>query len=170
MSYTFDGVAQRISLGTGVTSLDLRDLYSRWKEFVQTTDSAKFLPAFRTVGGDPIDEGAGVYITSYFVLLNGWRIKPQEAHHKLTVTSGVIVVDGGGDPFISTTGAYNVLVQYSQPVRTETVALSGGGGATPAQIASAVWQSQLSEQQLTGSFGEFLQKKILTVGKFLGLK
>ena len=55
------------------------------------------------------------------------------------VANGVLAVAGGGDPFLATVGAYNVLVQYSQPVKTETVATAGATGPSAAEVASAVW-------------------------------
>jgi hypothetical protein len=134
MGYTFNGSTKIVSLTSGTTILDVRDIYSRWKDWV-ISDGANFLPAFQVVGGDPIDEIAGVYVTSYFFLTNGWRIRPQEANHKLNVVNGILLTIEGTDPFLSTLGTYNVLVLYSQPIKSETVS-TGGGGATPAQIWS----------------------------------
>jgi hypothetical protein len=56
------------------------------------------------------------------------------------VTDGILLVDGGGDPFTNTTGAYIVRVNYQQPVQAISFATGGGGGAsyTPDEIAQAV--------------------------------
>jgi hypothetical protein len=68
-------------------------------------------------------------------LTNGWRIRPQEANHTLNVNDGVLVVAGGGDPFVNTLGGYVVRINYSQPVQAITVSTGGGsGGATAADI------------------------------------
>lgn len=123
MSYTFDGATKVISV-VAQTVMSVRDVYSRWVDWSQ--NNAQWLPAFRTVGGDVIDSGAGTSIPIYAYLTNGWRIKPQESSHTLTVTSGILLVDGGGDPFISTTGNYNVRVNYQQPVQAIT---AGGSGS-----------------------------------------
>jgi hypothetical protein len=141
MGYSFNGASKIISLTPGTISLDVKDLYSRWKEWVNTADNSKFEPAFSVVGGEPVDIANGIFVTSYYFLSNGWKIRPQEANHKLRVFNGVLLTVEGTDPFISTLGNYNVMIQYSQPIRTETVATSGGGGggATPEQIAQAVW-------------------------------
>lgn len=109
------------------------------------------------VGGNVIDAGAGTSIPPYIYLLNGWRVKPQEAHHTLNVTGGVLLVNGGGDPFVNTTGSFIVRINYSQPVQAITVATGGGGGSTPAENAEAV----LSDQRF---------KDVLTTGGFLALK
>ncbi len=45
----------------------------------------------------------------------------------------------------------------------------GGSGPTANEIAEAVWDRQMSDHTLAGSFGVFV-KKLLTVAKFLGLK
>jgi len=129
VGYSFDGQNRRVTLTTGTTGLDVRDCYSRWKDWVATDDNSKYLPAFSSVGGDPL--GGGVYVTTYLFLLNGWKVKPQEADHKLVVSGGVLGTVDASDPFVSTDGDYNVLVQYSQPVRTETV--SSGSGLSPEQ-------------------------------------
>jgi hypothetical protein len=138
VGYTFTGSSKLIVLTSGTTTLDVKDMYSRWKDWLQTTPSnTGFLPAFRVIGGDSIDEGIGTMVTFYAFLTNGWRIRPQEANHKLIVSNGVLAVDGGGDPFVATLGTYNVLIQYSQPIKTETV--STGGGSSVEAIASGVW-------------------------------
>lgn len=131
MIYTFNGSTKIVALGSGA-ELDVVDLYSRWKDWV-AAGNAQYPQAFTVIGGEPIDATAGIYVTGYFFLANGWRIRPNEANYKLQVIGGVLLVDGGGDPFVATVGTYNVLVQYSQPIRSETVATGGGGGLTSEQ-------------------------------------
>jgi hypothetical protein len=95
--------------------------------------------AMAQVGGNVIDAAAGTSIPPYIYLLGGWRIKPQEANHTLSVAGGVLLVDGGGDPFINTTGSFVVRVNYQQPVQAITVTTGGGGSApTAEQNAAAV--------------------------------
>lgn len=195
MGYIFNGTTKIITLTTGTTTLDVRDLYSRWKEWTQT-DGAGFLQAMSVVGGEPVDVGQGIYVTSYFFLENGWKIKPQEANHKLIVKNGILIDAAGGDPFVQTTGNYNVLIQYSQPVKSETVSISGSS-ITPSEVANAVWDEATASHIIAGTmgkamndagsagnpwsspivgnttpgtFGELIGKKMLTVAKFLGLK
>jgi hypothetical protein len=154
VGYSFNGTTKIISLTAGTTVLDVRDMYSRWKDWV-ASDGARFLYAFEVVGGDPIDVSAGVYVTGYFFLANGWRVRPQEANHRLQVVNGVLLTKEGADPFLSVLGNYNVLVLYSQPIRTETVS-TGGGGATPAQIADAVWDEPVVDHSINGTTGKAL--------------
>jgi hypothetical protein len=157
MSYSFDGVTKVISL-SGVTNLDVRDLYSRWKDWIQTSDNSKYLRAFdEVVGGNPIDLAEGIYVTSYFFLTNGWKIRPQESNHKLRVYNGVLLSDSG-DPFVSTLGNYNVLVQYSQPIKSETISTGGGTGPTVQQIVDGVLNEPGSNHLIDGSIGKVIDK------------
>ena len=133
MAITFDPVNKRIVLDS--TYVEVKDIYSRWKEWVQTGDNAKWPQAFRAIGGDPL--GSGLYISLYTFLLNGWRLRPMEANHTLVV-HGNISVDGGGDPVVPTLGSYKVLVQYTVPERAQAYDAGGGGGSTAAEIAAAV--------------------------------
>ena len=38
------------------------------------------------------------------------------------------------------------------------------------QIADAVWNRGVANHRVPGSFGDFIQNRLLTVAKFLGLK
>ena len=142
MAITFDPAAKRIILDS--TFVDVRDVYSRWKEWVKTGDNAKYLPAFRAIGGDPL--GGGLYISLYTFLINGWRLRPMEANHTLVI-EGNITVDGGGDPVVPTLGTYKVLVQYTVPERAQAYDAGGGGGSAPSanEIAAAV-RAELSAE------------------------
>lgn len=134
MSYSFDPVQKLILLSSGTVSLGVRDVYSRWKEWVQTSDNSKYYPAFSVIGGDPIDTAAGTSVPPYAYLINGWRIRPQEASHTLKVFDGVLLVSGGGDPFVDTLGNFVVRINYQQPVQ----AISIGSALTKEEIAEAV--------------------------------
>lgn len=138
MAFTFNGNTKVITLTTGTLSVSVRDMWSRWVDWYLTSDNSKYLPAFVNVGGDSIDSGAGTSIPIYAFLMNGWKIKPQEANHTLSINDGILLVNGGGDPFNDTAGAYQVRINYSQPVQAITVSTSGttGGGLTPAQDAT----------------------------------
>ena len=134
MALTFDPTNKRIILDS--TNIDAIELYSRWKEWVATGDNAKYLPAFSTVGGEPL--GSGLYVAQYFFLLNNWRIRPMEANQTLVVNGNISVL-GGGDPIVPTLGSFKVLAQYTLPMQAQAIATSGGGtGPTAAEIAAAV--------------------------------
>jgi len=142
MAYAFDGTAKTITL-TAQTTMSVRDVYSRWVDWLATSDNAKYLPAFSTLGGDDIDPSAGTKVPAYAFLINGWRVKPQESNHTLSVTDGILLVSGGGDPFINTSGSFIVRINYQQPVQAISFSTGGGSGPTASEIADAVWAKTL---------------------------
>ena len=131
MPISFDPATRRIILDTA--SVTAQEIYSRWCDWVALADNAKYLPAFRAVGGD--DLGGGLSIPPYFFLQGDWRVRPMEASHNLTIT-GNLFVEGGGVPVVSTLGTYQINVNYTVPVQAQGISTSGGD---PASIASAVW-------------------------------
>jgi len=133
MALSFDGTAKIITLTSGTTVVSVRDLWSRWVDWFLTDDNSKYLPAFVNVGGDDIDQSAGTKIPIYAFLMNGWKIKPQEANHTLTISDGILLVNGGGDPFNNTMGAYTVRINYQQPVQAISFSAEGGGTAPTAE-------------------------------------
>lgn len=133
MAIVFDPASQRIILDS--VTVTATELYSRWCDWLATGDNTKYLPAFRAVGGD--DLGSGLSIPPYFFLTNGWRVRPLEADHTLTLT-GNLFVEGGGDPVVKTLGDYNVLVKSVVPVQAQGISTSGTT-VDYAAVASAVW-------------------------------
>ncbi len=138
MAIQFDGPNKVIILTSGTVTLSVRDLWSRWVDWLLTGDNSKFLPAMSLLGGDDIDPIAGTKIPVYVSLLNGWRIRPQAADHTLAVTDGILLVLGGGDPFVNPSGSFVVRINFQQPVQAIGFSTGGGGGATPEQIATAI--------------------------------
>jgi hypothetical protein len=158
MSYTFDGPNKLIILSDGTTTLDVKDLYSRWKEWVALSDNSKYLPFFSVVGGDTTVGSNS--ISSYFYLLNGTKIKPYEGNHTLTI-NGILIGDGGAEIFADTIGNYKVRIVQVIPLQAETITVNSDGSTgtapTASQIADSVWSHSFVS-------------KLLTVAKFLGLK
>jgi hypothetical protein len=147
MAYIFDGISKTITLTTGTTSVSVRDLWSRWVDWFLTGDNSKFLPAFTNVGGDDIDISQGTKIPIYSFLMNGWRLRPQEANHTLSINDGILLVNGGGDPFINTTGAYIVRINYQQPV--QAISFSTGGGSSIAPTVEQIRQEMDTNSQIS---------------------
>jgi len=138
MGYSFDGSTKIITLTLGTTILDVKDVYSRWKDWVILSDNSKWPLAFQSTGGDTIDVGTGTFIPLYAFLSNGWRIRPQEANHTLNVTNGILLVAEGGDPFVNTNGSYIVRINYQQPVQAITVSSGSGLSSGQASDLSAI--------------------------------
>lgn len=163
MAYTFDGANKIVSISLGTTAMDVKDFYSRWKDWIQS-EGSNYLQTCSVVGGDPIDVAAGVYVSTYIFLENGWRIRPAEESHTLKVYNGILLTAEGDDPFIVTIGSYNVQVKYSQPVATQTVIVETGVsgltsaestelfGITPSVTGSVSEQLAAQTTDLTGDF------------------
>lgn len=127
MGYLFNGETKIITLTMGTTVVSVRDLWSRYVDFIKISDNSKYQFAMSSIGGVPIDPSEGIFIPVYVFLTNGWRIRPQESNHTLTVNDGILLVNGGGDPFLNTIGAYTVRIKYQQPV--QAISFSSGGGS-----------------------------------------
>ena len=133
MPIVIDPATKRLILDSA--SVTARAVYVAWVDWVATSDNAKYLPAFSAVGGDAL--GGGLFIPPYYFLRNGWRVRPMESNHNLTIT-GNLFVDGGGVPVVSTLGTYQVNVNYTVPVQAQGISTSGSTGPTAGEIASAV--------------------------------
>ena len=163
MAIVFDGPNKLISLASD--SLSVIDLWSRWCDWSAVSDNSKYLPAFKQVGGDPIDLTAGTSIPIYCFMQNGWKIKPQESNHTLSVTGGVLLVEGGGDPFVNTTGSFVVRINYSQPVQAITVATGGGSpGASAADIWNHAVEGTYTAEQVLRLMASVLGGKLTGAG------
>lgn len=105
---TFDGPNKTIvEIAAGaVNELSVAEIYSEWKDWVRVSDNAKFLQAFSVVGGDPISPVQNLGAT--FFLENGWRIRPAELDHKLTLVGNLFTREAGQSVFLSTLGAFTV--------------------------------------------------------------
>ena len=133
MAITIDPATNRIILDSA--SVTAQAIYVAWVDWVALSDNSKYLPAFSSVGGDAL--GGGLFIPPYYFLLNGWRVRPMESSHNLTIT-GNLFVDGGGVPVVSTLGTFQVNVNYPVPVQAQGISTSGGTGPTAADIAAAI--------------------------------
>ena len=144
---TFDGTARLIIVNTGITELSAADIYSWWKQWVQTIlpsdtlnpGNAEWLPAFSTIGGDPVSPG--VEVSAYFFLTNGWRIRPYEGEHRLLINGNIYVEGGVGSIVVPTLGNYNVLV--TTQVSPQSQRVSAGVGSAD-EVQQAVWGQDLS--------------------------
>lgn len=150
-----------------VTTLDIKtELYSDYKEWYKLRDnSGKGEVAMRSVGGDPTtgNEIAG----DLYFMINNWRVVYDPTKVKVT---GILFSDDYDTPWLNAKDLQSVY-----PATVANLATGVTGLATANDIPSSsenateVWNSLAGEFSTPGSFGEFVQK-LLTVGKFLGLK
>lgn len=128
--YSFSGVTKIIHLQSGVTSFEVADLYSNWKNWIQSGNNSMFLPAFSTIGGEPISSTKSV--APYYFLTNDWKIKPYEGNHSLNVEGNLFVAGGTGNPFVPTNGNYNVFINIS--TSNNSVVLSSSSESTTTSL------------------------------------
>lgn len=155
---TFDGVNRLVRVNHGITALDVRaEMYSAWKRWV-LEGNANFPPAFSFVGGEPL--GGGRQAGTYFFLNNvaGWRIKPHEADHELTLVGNAYALDPNQSMFVPTDGAYTVAIRLETSSLAQAVEVAGSAGT----IASAVWAMTTTDAaQAEGTVGEHIIKKLM---------
>lgn len=149
MVATFDGASKRIILdSTSVTASELWSAYVDWLD--DDSDNHKWGAALSQTGGD--DLGGGLYIPVYIFLLNGWRVRPMESNHTLTLTGNLFVEGGGDNPVVSTLGTYRVLTVLTVPVQAQAYDAGGGSAPTAAQVASAVRTELDAELDVLNTF------------------
>ena len=119
---TYDTTNKLFILNTGVTSLDVKvDLYSDAKEdWLSDSSLTKFKFPIESVGGQSI--GGGKSISPYYILKYGWKIRPQEADHQLSIT-GNVITDDDTEPFVNTVGNFNVRTKFVVSSDSITVGL-----------------------------------------------
>ena len=108
--FSFDGPTKTITApaGTGPTSefVVTRDIYAAWKRWMALSDNAKWAKALSVVGGDPITDTQS--LGSTFFLENGWRIRPDERDHKITLVGNLFTREPGESVFLPTLGGFTV--------------------------------------------------------------
>lgn len=110
---TFDGPNRLIIVNDDELNIDVKvDIYSDWKEWALQRDYLKFLPACRSVGGDPTV--GGNFLGSTFFTINDWRIVVSDS----TIFDGNLFSDDFDSPFLAAEGAVVARQQFSNLVDT----------------------------------------------------
>lgn len=175
LNVSFNGNTKLITINHGITTISVRDdLYSEWKNWAILSDNLKYAQAFRTVGGDPTV--GDNYVGDYYFLTNGWKVKPYEDNHILTI-NGNLYVDGSGNPFASTNGGFNVVISMQTSSLTEKVVVSSSGAdVTREDITTinnkldTIWDKGISNISSPNTIGKFLFDNILSISKLIRLK
>ena len=133
---TFDGPNKLLILSS--VTLDLIAAWSAYKDWL-LAGNAGYALAFDTVGGEPINPVSGTLVPLFLFQKNGWKVRPMEANHTLEVINGMLIGEGGGDPFVPTLGSYNVKVKLIEPVQAIGYSTTGGGsGPSASDIVAAL--------------------------------
>lgn len=169
---TYEPSGKLFILNTGVTAFDVVvDLYSDAKEdWLADPLLNKFKFPVLAIGGQSI--GGGQVISPYIMLRYGWKLRPYEADHTLTV-SGNLITDDETAPFTNVLGDYQVTIKS---IVTSNSLTSGGSGAVTlsqtdiSNIADGVWEEILADHvNITGSVAKAI-KDIRTKATLASLK
>ena len=132
----FDGSNKLIILEEA--SVSAAQIWTAYIDWVAIEANTKWPSAITQIGGDSL--GGGLYIPLYFFLTNGWRVRPMESSHQLTITGNLFVAEGGS-PLVNTLGSYNVIAQYTVPVQAQAMSTSGGSGGLTAEQATQLMKT-----------------------------
>lgn len=96
-----------VDTGLAVNELDATEIYSEWKDWLLADPQRQGYPkAFAPIGGDEISASLDFGVARF--LENGWRIRPAEYGHKLTVIGNLFTRESGKSIFVPTIGTFNV--------------------------------------------------------------
>lgn len=128
MAYTFNGVTKQITLPAQAT-IDIADIYSRWKDWVALSDNSKYQPAFSVVGGDPISSVTNLAVNVFIRNDLGWRVRPPEADIDIVITGNLYPTDGLLAWRAAPTGDFQTSINTETSVNAVVVTTSGSGGS-----------------------------------------
>ena len=101
-------------------------------------DNAKFLQPISAIGGDPIT--LTEFVGATFFLENGWRFRPAESSHKLTVVGNIFTREPGQSAFVDTVGAFTVNAETRVSNLVTTIATGSGLSPTEQTRLAEIWQ------------------------------
>jgi hypothetical protein len=170
---TFDGPNLLIRVNYGETDINVDiDLYSDWKEWLRVRDNMKYVPAFSTIGGEPI--GGSQFIGATYFLENGWRIKPWEGDHNLAIGGNIFTREEGDTIYAPTVDRWQINASNKVSAlvfKVETTSGTSGSVSVDASaIAQAVWDYSVTSSLADNTFGDQVYRKILTLAQYMATK
>jgi hypothetical protein len=97
----------------GVTEIDIGiDMYSDWKEAILANNAGGEKQAMDAAGGNIIDPVTLQALGTTYFLLNGYKIRPHEADHTLTITGNIFSQPAGLPLFTPTAGSFTVALIF----------------------------------------------------------
>lgn len=156
-SVSFDGPNLLITVDPEAgssTSITAVEIYLAWKTWV-LAGNANFLPAFgQSVGGETL--GPGVSLDAFVFIRTdlGWRIRPDERDHTLSIDGNLYASDPSSPIFVPTVGEFTVPIERvlssrAQAVETGSGSTVGGGVIDPdfeSRLVAHIWAAS----RLTG--------------------
>lgn len=157
MSFTFDGPNRIIQCDPGTTDFFVSAVYSAWKRWVQVSDNAKFERAFEdSIGSNSLGEGA--FLGSYYFITNGWKIRPQDADHTLTIQGNLFPVPDTASIFLPTINPRNVVIEMRTSSLTQQLLVEPVNPVDESALAAAVWDADVSSVNTANYAGTILKQ------------
>ncbi len=120
---TFDPINKIITLDS--FNVSASQIWSRWIDWFADSDNFKYLPAMSQIGGV-------APVALYLYLENGWTVRPME-DNGLTIVTGNLLVQGGGNPFIPTIGNYSSQIFLETPISAQAIEVHSGSGLSQSE-------------------------------------
>ncbi len=159
MPITIDGPNKVISLDATTFAYSAEEIYSRWKDWVLLSDNAKFLEAFRIVGGD--DLGGGAKAPAFIFLRNdyGWRLKKPEATIDVTINGNLLPEDSNTALTSEPVGAFNPTITFN---RQNVTQIDTGS------LAASVWSYALEGTETAAEMMRIMRSAVAGVSTISG--
>lgn len=138
MAFIFDGPNKKITLDAQAT-IEVADLYSRWKQWVATGDNSKYLPAFSVVGGDAISPTANLAVNVFVRNDIGWRIAPPEQDIDIILVGNIYPTSSVLPWRLAPVGNWQTSINTDNSVNAVVVATSSGGGSSSPPPYGPLW-------------------------------
>lgn len=157
---TYDTVNRLFIVNSGVTVIDAKiDLYSDAKEDWLTDPTLrKFKFPILAIGGNQISPGK--FVSPFYILQHGWKVRPQEADHTLTIQGNLITSDAS-PVFVTTLGAFNVFIDREVTSNSLTVST---GAAAIADIWNHALDGAMTAKELMAIMAAVLAGKVSGAG------
>lgn len=154
---TYDTTNRLFILKKNVVDFDaVVDLYSDAKEDWLTDPLMnKFKFPLLAIGGQPI--GGGKVVSPYIILRYGWKVRPYEGDHALTV-AGNLITDDETSPFVNVLGDYQVTIKSIVSSNSLTSSGANISSSDLANISQSVWREILSNHSgIAGSAAKIVK-------------
>ena len=180
---TFVDTLKQIVPATGVTAVDIGDVYLAAEEWASYPENMVYDDPVTAGGLFPLDD-IGEKFTGLVVRMdevtepmgggNTWRVRfpdaPGPALEARRLFGGDFLAGGTGNLPVENSANVMPIIELATSPTLVKVVTGGLSEADKNDIAGRVWDRLLSAHSVAGSFGQFVQKKLLTVTKLLGLK
>jgi hypothetical protein len=164
----FDRVGKQIIIVSPDIIITIQELYDKVRDYEDEPANLDLNQIISAGGKEDLGGGVSVGITA--TLLDGWQLFFQTLSQDTAVRGGNLVALDDMDVSQSPIANSNIV---KLELSSGTTAIETSGGLTSGNIddiAIAVWDETTSTHTSDGTFGNFVQNKLLTVAKWLGLK